>query len=239
MVHQARIYFAGAVSGTALIGMAVVAFVVLVSLQALRDWPLAGLGEGGDGGSVAPARPVGGEAGPGGGRLGTTAAAGGSAVRADGRNAPRLAGVGGGGSTAATGGGRALTGSPPSAPSPSGGDSTQAPAGSQPSGSAGSSPSGGGAASGAGESDGGGGSGGGPPSGGESGGSPKPSETVTGTVDRAVSGVDEATGGALGQTGLPQATEEVVEKVAGAGSPVGGTLDHTVEAVGGLLGGGR
>ena len=44
MARQARNYLAGAVSGTALIGLAVVAFVMLVSLQTLRDWPLAGIG---------------------------------------------------------------------------------------------------------------------------------------------------------------------------------------------------
>src|SRR5258708_37517396 len=50
MARQARNYLAGAVSGTALIGMAMVAFVMLVSLQTLRSWPLAGIG-GGDSGS--------------------------------------------------------------------------------------------------------------------------------------------------------------------------------------------
>ena len=44
MIRQAHTYLAGAVSGTALIAVAVVVFVLLVSLQALRDWPLAGLG---------------------------------------------------------------------------------------------------------------------------------------------------------------------------------------------------
>jgi len=46
MVRQAHTYLAGAVSGTALIAAAVVAFVLIVSLQALRDWPLADLGGG-------------------------------------------------------------------------------------------------------------------------------------------------------------------------------------------------
>ena len=41
MIQQARTYLAGAVSGTALIVAAVVVFVLLVSAQALRDWPLA------------------------------------------------------------------------------------------------------------------------------------------------------------------------------------------------------
>ena len=43
---KTRKYLAGAVSGTALISLAVVAFVMLVSLQTLRNWPLAALGIG-------------------------------------------------------------------------------------------------------------------------------------------------------------------------------------------------
>jgi hypothetical protein len=42
----ANTYLAGAVSGTVLIVAAVVAFVPLVSLQALREWPISGLGIG-------------------------------------------------------------------------------------------------------------------------------------------------------------------------------------------------
>ncbi len=44
MIRQAHTYLAGAVSGTALIAVAIVAFVLLVSAQAIRDWPLGGLG---------------------------------------------------------------------------------------------------------------------------------------------------------------------------------------------------
>lgn len=42
MIRQARSYLAGALSATALIAIAVVCFVVLVFLQALHSWPLAG-----------------------------------------------------------------------------------------------------------------------------------------------------------------------------------------------------
>jgi hypothetical protein len=63
---------------------------------------------------------------------------------------------------------------------------------------------------------------------------------VTNTVDNTVSGVDEATGGTLGGTGVPKVTEEVVEGVAGPESTVGEAVDETVEkvkeTVGGLLG---
>src|SRR3954447_16742065 len=48
MIRQAHTYLAGAVSSTALVAAAVVAFVLLVSFQALRDWPLAGISIGGD-----------------------------------------------------------------------------------------------------------------------------------------------------------------------------------------------
>ena len=61
MIRQAHTYLAGAVSGTALIAAAVVAFVLLVSLQALRDWPLAGIGGGGDTSAVSTGRPAAGE----------------------------------------------------------------------------------------------------------------------------------------------------------------------------------
>src|SRR3954447_10650747 len=52
MIRQAHTYLAGAVSSTALVAAAVVAFVLLVSFQALKDWPLAGISIGG-GGSAA------------------------------------------------------------------------------------------------------------------------------------------------------------------------------------------
>ena len=44
MIRQARSYLLGAVSSTAVIAAAVVAFALIVSAQALRDWPIAGLG---------------------------------------------------------------------------------------------------------------------------------------------------------------------------------------------------
>ncbi len=63
---------------------------------------------------------------------------------------------------------------------------------------------------------------------------------MTGAVNDTVSGVDEATGGALGGTGVTQTTEEVVNGVAGPESTVGKTVDKTTEkvkdTVGGLLG---
>jgi hypothetical protein len=59
---------------------------------------------------------------------------------------------------------------------------------------------------------------------------------VTGTVNETVSGVDSASGEALGKAGLTGAVEDVVNGVAGPDSAVGRTVDRASEAVGGLLG---
>jgi hypothetical protein len=64
MVRQARTYFAGAVSGVTLIGIAIALFVVLVSAQVFHDWPVAALGFGHDDSAVAPAKSLGGERAP-------------------------------------------------------------------------------------------------------------------------------------------------------------------------------
>jgi uncharacterized membrane protein YgcG len=61
MVRQARTYFAGAVSGVTLIGIAIAVFVVLVSAQVFHEWPIAALGFGHDDSAVAPAKSLGGE----------------------------------------------------------------------------------------------------------------------------------------------------------------------------------
>jgi hypothetical protein len=58
-------------------------------------------------------------------------------------------------------------------------------------------------------------------------------------VNKTVSGVDEATGGVLGSTGVTETTENVVENVAGPESTVGKTVDEVVKGVGGLLGGNK
>ena len=60
MVRQARTYFAGAVSGVTLIGIAIALFVVLVSAQVFHQWPIAALGFGHDDSAVAPAKSLGG-----------------------------------------------------------------------------------------------------------------------------------------------------------------------------------
>ena len=56
MIHQARSYLTGAVLATTLIVVAIVAFMLIVSAQALRDFPTAGLGGGDDSISVSAAQ---------------------------------------------------------------------------------------------------------------------------------------------------------------------------------------
>jgi hypothetical protein len=225
MVRQAQNYLAGAVSGTALIAAAVVAFVMLVSLQALRDWPLANIG-GNSGVGVSDGRPAAGAAGTG-AAAGTSHAGAGQAGRAafgQGRNANRQ-----------VNGQKGNLGSRTS-PHPSGGSPGGGPPGSSPGG--GSTPSGTPSSGGGGST--GGGTGGGGQGGGGSGGSgSSTSGAVTGAVNDTVSGVDQATGGALSGAGVTEVTEGAVKGAAGPESTAGQTLDKTVETVGGPLPGGQ
>jgi hypothetical protein len=242
MGRQAHSYLVGAVSGTTLVATAIVAFVALVSLQAVRDWPLAGLGDGGSGssagsGSVAPARSLGapprapakaqtrGEAGAG-VSVGRVAHRGGfEAARAVSthRAAPIAIAPAEGSHTARD------KGSPASAPA------TSPPAApSEPSGTAaGGTPRlGRGAAQG---NDGVAGSDIEAPVSAP----PKVSESVTGAAREVVAGADEATAGALGQTGVVQTDERSAERAPGPETAPGGAVDRVVEraseAVGGLL----
>ncbi len=239
MIRQARTYLFGAVSATSLIAAAVVAFVALVSLQALRDWPLAGLA-GGDSGTaaVSAGHPV---------KHGPTVGVG-AGKAATPEKAPAEISRRGKIRQSSTGAISPSNGAP-QAKSPTATPQTQSTGagGSQPnpSGSSGGSASSGGGSGGAtkpsGAGGGGGSGGGGEP--GSTGGGPSPSETVTNTVNETVHGVDEATGGALGETGVTEAVEGVVEKAAGPESIVGHTVDESVEGVretvGGLLPGSR
>ncbi|HMC50620.1 MAG TPA: hypothetical protein VKH20_08240 [Solirubrobacterales bacterium] len=241
MIRQAHTYLAGAVSGTALVAAAVVAFVLLVSFQALRDWPLAGISLGGDDsaatgpstpgvGSVSPTKAAGAAAAAG------SVTTGGSLHKANGRSSARE-----GNRVAIDASPTAAVGSPTAEaprPVPTGqGGSIGTPSDSSPSGSASSNP----APAGGGE---GGGGGSNPSSGSGSGstsesGKQTTSGAVTGTVNKTVSGVDEATGGGVGSTGVTEVTEKTVENVAGPESTVGHTVDEVVKTVGGLLGGSK
>lgn len=65
----------------------------------------------------------------------------------------------------------------------------------------------------------------------------KPSEAITESVNNAVGTVNEATGGALSETGVAPVVEETVNNVAGPESVVGKTVDGVGQVVGGLTGG--
>jgi hypothetical protein len=212
MIRQAHSYLVGAVSGTALVAMAVVAFVLLVSFQALRDWPLADIG-GGDEAAVSSGQPVQGGPTTTGARTGATqgSAANGGGRQRDGRAGGR--------------GGDAALGTSPSA-------STGVPAGEAPAATPGGGP-GGAAQTGAPRSSG-AGSGPSPSKGQSSGSGSSTSGTVTGTVNETVAGADKTLGGALSETGATEAVENAVTGVAGPGSAVGETIDKASEAVNGL-----
>jgi hypothetical protein len=216
-------------SGATLIAIAIAAFVALVTTQVFTDWPIAGLGKG-EPAEVSSAQPVekaaaasptaggGAEAGkaPATGKGGT---AGGGQTGGGGKNGGGQQ-FGSGGGEAGGGGGEGGSG-PDGGSGGGGGESTPTEA-----------PSGGGGSGSGSTSSGGGGGGGG---GGET--ASTTSGKVTSTVNETVNQVDEtATGGALGETGVTQTSEEVVNGVAGPESTVGKAVDETVGTVEGVLG---
>jgi hypothetical protein len=211
MIRQAHTYLVSAMSGATLIAIAIAAFVLLVSAQVFRDWPVAALGSGDDSASVSKAEPVGATpaaaagatAGPG-ASAATTAGGGNGKSAGGGGSTPTTAAEGGGtdGGGAAGGGepGGSGTGSPAS-PAPSPADTSA-----------------GGAGGGSGST------------------TTSTSGKVTETVNGAVNQVDETvTGGVLNEAGVTPVTEGVVNGVAGPGSPVGKVVDETAGAVGGVL----
>jgi hypothetical protein len=222
--------------GATLIAIAIAVFVMLVSAQVFRDWPIAALGDSGnestavsDGQAAGGSNPA-----PSAGARATVVAtnsAGSKRRRArdgsHGATAPgAVAGLGadGGAETGGSGGeagGRGGGSGPAGVP--------QGPSSSSPSGT-----SGGGGGSGGGGS---GSGGGGGAAGGGKGSTSSPSGQVTATVNDTVSKVDEAAlGGSLGDSGVTGTTEEVVNGVAGPESVVGKVVDEATETVGGLLG---
>src|ERR1700712_921015 len=224
MIRQAHTYLVSAMSGATLIAIAIVVFVLLVSAQVFRDFPLAGLGGDGDGRAHA-ADP----------RAATAAAA--ATTKAStiastptrrstgsrgGRDADAAKPAHPAGDVAAT-----ATPAVPSEPAgsegggPSGGNqgSADAPA-SSPAASVPGSPSQGSSSSGGNSGSGGSKSGGGSAT--------TPSGKVTETVNNTVNQVDETvTGGALGKSGVTEATDGVVNGVVGPESPVGKAVDET------------
>jgi len=236
LIRQARTYLLGAMSGTALIAVAVVAFVVLVSAQAFKNWPLADLGGGSDSAKTAQGRSAEEASATGASPTAATTAAltadrsGGSRSPVEARHSGTLVSQEAvGAADVGAGPGIADTGSPGGS-SPVEGTSTPAVKEEGSSGSdapsAGSSP---------GSSSGGGSSGKSSGSGGSSPSSGSVSAGVVNTVNNTVSGVNKTVGGTLESTGVTKTTEEVVNGVAGPESVVGQTVDKTVETVSGLL----
>lgn len=225
MIRQAHTYLVSAMSGATLIAIAIVVFVLLVSAQVFRDFPLAGLNGGDDGKAhVSDARAATAPA------VVTTKASTTARPSTGSRDTRKGGDVA---KPAASAGDIAATATPavPSAPAgsegggPSGGN--QGSAGAPASSPAASTPSQGSASS--------GGSGGSKSGGGSA---TTPSGKVTETVNNTVNQVDETvTGGTLGKTGVTEVPEGVVNGVVGPESPVGKVVDETVKTVGGLLGG--
>ncbi|MET0559166.1 MAG: hypothetical protein ABW065_10910 [Solirubrobacterales bacterium] len=248
MIRQAHTYLVSAMSGATLIAIAIAAFVVLVSAQVFRDWPLAALGDDSGGASVSKARPLGDANAAGavgtttaaskaggrdgaaqGGRdaaIGVGARSGGAGVESIGSSGSGESASGNGGEPAGGGGGSQQ---PSTAPS-------QGPAGAGGSGSAiGSSGGSGGSGGNVTAPSGTGGGGSGSPV--TAGATESPSATVTETVNGSVGKVDESVlGGTLESTGVTGVTEGVVDGAAGPESTVGKVVDETVKTVGGLLG---
>ncbi len=219
MVRQTRSYLAGAVSSTALVAAAVLAFVVLVSVQVFRGLPVSGLGVGG-GGVVSvsrkhavsdrePARNALG-VGPGGGAFAHPSRHGGAARAGRSGTLGQLGGLSSENPRATLPGNRASHGESPSRSG--GGSSPTAPSPAP-------IPDDGRA----------------PPeriSGAAPGGREvSPGASIAGTVGSAVSKVQDAVGGTLGDTGVPKAAEGAANTSAGIESTVG----RMVGAVDGLL----
>lgn len=231
MIRQAHTYLVSAMSGAALIAVAIAVFVVLVSVQAFRDWPIAGLG--GDGDETAPVsqteqvRPPVRVAGSGAGSnlVGAGAKRAGRASANSGSVATRGLSVTGGGGVTGSGGSGSRDGGAGTPSSPA-----RVPTSSNP-------PSNGSSGAGSGS---GGAHGGGASGGAGSGTAPSTSGTVTSTVNDTVTKVDEtALGGTLHESGVTTVTEGVVDGVAGPESPVGKVVDETAGAAGNLLPGNR
>ncbi|MGD9735090.1 MAG: hypothetical protein AB7V58_05695 [Solirubrobacterales bacterium] len=260
MIRQARRYLVGAVSSVTLISIAIVAFVILVSAQVFKDWPIGDLG-GGDQSSVSEASAVSANGGFGATapktvRPGAAATAAGAPRGAGGNQsngdenrvaAPEDSSSVGSGAPPATesepvASVPASTGSPGASPSDPASPST--PTQSSPSASGG-----GGNATGISSSGGGSKGSGGAKSPTEvvedvvqpvTGGGGSTTAKVTEAVNETVNSVDESvTGGALEEAGVTGQTEEVVNGVVGPESALGKTVDETANAVGGLLGGNK
>ncbi|HUC00466.1 MAG TPA: hypothetical protein VMS11_11620 [Solirubrobacterales bacterium] len=226
MIRQAHTYLVSAMSGATLIAIAIVAFVLLVSAQVFRDWPIAALGDNepsiSDSRATSSPQPA-----P------TTSAAKAAAVAPQSTGSRPDNGGGNGKQNQSSGGESTSTGGPTATTSPvesgntgSGNQGSNDAPSSAPAQSPSSSSSNQGSSSGGGKSESG------------STAATTPTGKVTETVNETVDKVDETvTGGALEKTGVTEVTEGVANGVVGPESPVGKVVDETVKAVGGLLGG--
>jgi hypothetical protein len=267
MVRQAHTYLVGALSGVTLIGIAIAAFVVLVSAQVFHEWPIADLSSqsqkhavsaakalpaGGSTVTAATARASGDAAGVNRAHAGavegaTTTKATGHHHGASGRGpvadatGPATAVEG---SPAASGDGTATSGGNSGSHTKSSGAPSQGSTPTESGSSSGTTGTTGTSGGGSGTSGGSGGTGTTGSGGGTTGSSPvtattKPSQAITETVNGTVGTVDEkALGGTLEKTGVTEVTEKGVEGVAGPESAVGQTVDGATETLNGLLGGG-
>lgn len=286
MIRQAHTYLVGALSGVVVIGIAIAAFVVLVSAQVFHDLPIPALSSSDQkAASVSQGRAVAGSpdrqavATTGTGQPDHTAAntnanaANGArtgaahaqppvhhratpVTRTQDATAPAQvvatapsdsSGTGERGSSASGGNSNGSHHSQPAAaPHPSSSSPSSGSVGGGNATSTSGSAAGGGANGGSSSTS---GSSSGAPATGTSGGpattTPPPtpvttgklSEAVTEGVNNAVGTVNEAVGGALGESGVSKVTEEVVKGAAGPESVVGKTVDGVGEVVGGLVGG--
>jgi hypothetical protein len=229
MVRQAHTYLVGAMSGATLIAIAIAVFVLLVSAQVFRDWPLAALG-GDDSASVSKAKPLGET--PAGDsstaiRAGAGAAAAPRGAQGGADRGSRAGGDGGPAPTATIEAGGGVAGDEGSG-SGGGGSGTGAPSGN----------SGTPARSASNASTGGGHGGGGGSDPGTT--TPSTSGKVSETVNDTVNQVDQAvTGGALNEAGVTEVAEGVVNGVAGPESTAGKVVDEAAGAVGGVPGAGH
>ncbi|MGB7588505.1 MAG: hypothetical protein WBM00_07335 [Solirubrobacterales bacterium] len=215
MIRQARTYLTGAVSATALIAAAVVAFVLLVSLQALESWPLANPVDGaGKTKNASRSHPAAGAGG-----IGTAA----TVHVSQGAQPHGASGSGSGAgldantkSGSAPGGGEG-----PNSPSTSDGNPAPSAGNSGPAGSAGSSAS---------EA-----AGGSPPHG--SGGGREP--LLPGTVGSITNDAIPTVQGTVEESGVTKATEEVAGGAGGLVPETHGAVGQVTETVDGVLGAGK
>jgi hypothetical protein len=215
MIRQAQTYLHGAASGAGLVAAAVVGFVLLVWLSPFHGLPLPSLGFGADGITPASERSL--------------------------DSTPAAHRAGAGGVVRRTGGRKssAQANSNPAKPgqdgSPKGGQNVTTHS------DLGSNPGAGPAPQGPGRDDpapqGGGGSGGGAPSGLQVGDTTVNSQAASDAANGVVDTVDQATGGALDQTGVSDTAHGVIDGAVGPGSTAGGAVDGALGAVGGALGG--